>query len=48
MSGVPSREARLAHASKHAELWNAGRKEEWVASWRTICPGEVRMSTSGH
>jgi hypothetical protein len=40
---VPSRGARLAHAAKHAELWNAGNKEEWVASWRTICPGEVRM-----
>jgi hypothetical protein len=43
MSGVPSRQARLAHAAKHAELWNAGKKDEWVASWRTICPGEVRM-----
>ena len=43
MSAVPSRQARLAHAAKHAELWNAGKKAEWVASWRTICPGEVRM-----
>ena len=43
MSGVPSRQARLAHAAKHAELWNAGKKDQWVASWRTICPGEVRM-----
>ena len=43
MSKVPSRQARLAHAAKHAELWNAGKKHEWVASWRTICPGEVRM-----
>src|SRR5882757_1599747 len=43
MGGVPSRKARLAHAAKHAELWNAGKKDEWVASWRTICPGEVRM-----
>jgi hypothetical protein len=43
VSGVPSRRARLAHAAKHAELWNAGKKDEWVASWRTICPGEVRM-----
>jgi hypothetical protein len=23
MSGVPSRQARLVHAAKHAELWNA-------------------------
>src|ERR1700733_2913840 len=43
MSKVPSRQARLAHAAKHAELWNAGKKDEWVASWRTICPGDVRM-----
>jgi len=43
MSNVPSRQARLAHAAKHAELWNAGNKDAWVASWRTICPGEVRM-----
>ncbi|BBY24950.1 hypothetical protein [Mycobacterium stomatepiae] len=43
MSGVPSRAARLAHAAQHADLWNAGKKDEWVASWRTICPGEVRM-----
>ena len=43
MSKVPSRKARLAHAAQHAELWNAGKKDEWVASWRTICPGEVRM-----
>lgn len=43
MSKVPSRKARLAHASKHANLWNAGKKDEWLASWRTICPGEVRM-----
>jgi hypothetical protein len=43
MSLVPSRRARLAHAAVHAELWNAGKREEWVASWRTIVPGEVRM-----
>lgn len=43
MSKVPSRKARLAHAAQHAELWNAGKKDEWVASWRTICPGEVRL-----
>ena len=43
MGGVPSRQARLAHAAKHAELWNAGKKDEWVESWRTICPGQVRM-----
>jgi hypothetical protein len=41
--GVPSREARLAHAGVHCQLWNDGRKDEWVASWRTIIPGSVRM-----
>jgi hypothetical protein len=43
MTRVPSRAARLARAAKHAELWNAGKEDEWVASWLTICPGEVRM-----
>jgi hypothetical protein len=43
MSTVPSRQARLAHAAKHAELWNAGKRAEWIASWRTIVPAEVRM-----
>jgi hypothetical protein len=43
MSRVPSRQARLAHAAKHAELWNAGQREDWIASWRTIAPAEVRM-----
>jgi hypothetical protein len=41
--GVPSREARLAHASCHCELWNAGEKDAWVASWRTIAQGAVTM-----
>jgi hypothetical protein len=41
--GVPTREARLAHARVHCLLWNEGRKDEWVASWRTIVPGAVRM-----
>src|SRR5271166_4532011 len=43
MSAVPSRQARLAHAAKHAELWNAGKRADWIASWRTIAPAEVRM-----
>src|SRR5688500_7108657 len=41
--GVPSRAARLAHAGKYCELWNAGRKDEWVASWRTLIQGDVTM-----
>jgi hypothetical protein len=40
---IPSRAARLAHASKHCVLWNAGEKEEWIASWRTIAQHGVRM-----
>ena len=43
MSGVPSRKARLAHAAKHAEFWDAGKRDEWIASWRTIVPAGVRM-----
>jgi hypothetical protein len=43
MASVPSREARLAHARVHCELWNAKKKDEWVASWRTIAQGAVRM-----
>ena len=34
--GIPTREARLAHAAKHCELWNDGKKQEWIDSWRTI------------
>ena len=41
--GVPSREARQAHARQHCELWNAGKKDEFVASWRTIAMGDVTM-----
>jgi hypothetical protein len=40
---VPSREDRLAHAAKHCDLWNAGRKDEWIESWRTIAQGNVTM-----
>lgn len=40
---IPSRQARLAHAKQHCELWNARKKDEWVASWRTIATGNVRM-----
>ncbi|WP_280422377.1 hypothetical protein [Nocardia carnea] len=43
MTKVPSRKARLAHTAKHAELWNAGRKQEWVDSRRTIIPAGVRL-----
>ncbi|MER6810197.1 hypothetical protein ABT299_13045 [Spirillospora sp. NPDC000708] len=41
--GVPSREARLAHARIHCPYWNEGRREEWLASWATLAQGEVRM-----
>ena len=41
--GVPTREAGLADARIHCDYWNEGRKDEWVASWRTIAQGDVRM-----
>jgi len=41
MSGVPSRQARLAHAAKHAELWNAGKREEWDAYKSYVTPYEL-------
>ena len=40
---VPTRSARLAHAKQHCELWNAGAKDEWIASWRTIATAAVTM-----
>jgi hypothetical protein len=43
MSRVPSREARLAVGATYADLWNAGKKEEWLAAFRSIAPAEVRM-----
>ncbi|MCX2983112.1 hypothetical protein EYC98_19800 [Halieaceae bacterium IMCC14734] len=33
---IPTRDERLKHAKHHCELWNAGKKEEWIASWRSI------------
>ncbi len=38
---IPTRGARLAHAAKHCELWNAGKKQEWINSWRTIVKTDV-------
>jgi hypothetical protein len=43
MNLVPSREARLAVATTYADLWNAGKEDEWLAAWRSITPGEVRF-----
>ena len=40
---IPSREERLAHAMNHCVLWNAGDKEAWINSWRTICKGDLFM-----
>lgn len=39
----PTREQRLAHARIHCQYWNEDRKDEWVDSWRTLAPGNVRM-----
>jgi hypothetical protein len=43
MMGAPTRKMRLAHARVHCSLWNEGHREEWIRSWRTLVPGEVRM-----
>jgi hypothetical protein len=43
MMSIPTREERLAHAVKHCELWNSGKRDEWVASWRTIAKGALYM-----
>jgi hypothetical protein len=43
LSAIPGRQARLAHAARHAELWNAGNRDEWSTLWRNIINGEVRM-----
>ena len=40
---IPTREERLAHAKNHCVLWNAGDKDAWINSWRTICKGELYM-----
>ena len=42
-SAVPTRKQRLAHAAVHCPLWNAGDREAWVASWRTIAKGALTM-----
>lgn len=43
VSLVPSREARLAHAAKQDVLWNEGRRDEWLESWRSLAPAGVRL-----
>jgi hypothetical protein len=40
---IPTRRERLAHAQKHCPLWNAGKREEWVESWRSIANGALYM-----
>jgi len=40
---IPTRVERLAHAAQHCSLWNAGEKEEWVESWRSIANGALYM-----
>ena len=26
---------------RHVELWNAGKKEEFIENWKSLAPGEV-------
>lgn len=40
---VPSRKERRAHAAVHFDLWNAGDREAWLASWGTIAKGALHM-----
>ena len=40
---APTREDLLAWARGYVEHWNSGDKEAWVANWKRVAPGEVKM-----
>ena len=40
---VPSKKQLLNWAEKYVSLWNAGDQEAWIANWKSVAPGEVRM-----
>ncbi len=40
---TPTRDQLLRWAGQYVALWNAGKKEEWVANWRSVAPGDFRM-----
>lgn len=41
--GVPGREALREWAASYVALWNAGDKAGWIANWKRVAPGEIRM-----
>ena len=40
---VPTRAQMLEFGRGYVELWNAGKKEAWVANWKKIAPGGFKM-----
>lgn len=40
---TPTRAQILDWAKGYVELWNAGKKEAWVANWKKIAPGGFKM-----
>src|SRR5690606_10222249 len=40
---APTREQMLEFARGYVELWNAGKKAEWIANWKKIAPGGFKM-----
>jgi len=39
----PTREQLLDWARSYVALWNDGDREGWIANWRRVAPGDVRM-----
>lgn len=40
---APTREELLTWAKGYVAHWNSGDKEAWVANWKKVAPGEVKM-----
>jgi hypothetical protein len=40
---TPTREALQQWLDNYGPLWNAGKKDEWLANWRRVCSGQVTM-----
>lgn len=40
---IPSEQELKDWARNYIALWNAGDKEAWLANWRKVAPGDVRM-----
>ena len=37
---APDKKALLNWATQYPILWNAGNKQAWIDSYRTVCPGD--------